>query len=151
AHRFHRLPNGGQRRSAQRRGRHIVEANHRTMLRYAQAAPGQGSYGAERGHVIEGQQSSELALLREQILGELLSRFKTGERVAGLGQVDDKAGVDFEAATLGVLTDSTPARRTVRQSLGPADEGDLSMTERVQMLKGRIAPDFVVDNHRAHR
>ena len=89
-HRLHGLANGGERRSTESRGGDIVEADHRTMLRHAQAGFGQGADGAEGGHIVEGQQARELALLLDQILGQFLARLKAGKRIARFRQVDNQ-------------------------------------------------------------
>ena len=93
AHRLHGLANGGEGRSAQGGGGNIVEADYGAVLGYTQAIFAQGPDGAERGHVIESQQSGELPLLFEQVFGQFLTCLKARKRVAGFRQIDDEAGV----------------------------------------------------------
>jgi len=83
AHGLHGLANGGEGRSAKGGGGNIVEADYGAVLGHTQAIFAQGPDGAERGHVIEGQQSGELPLLLEQLLGQFLTGLKARKRVAG--------------------------------------------------------------------
>ena len=102
-------------------------------------------------HVVEGQNCGERALLLDQFFGEFLAGLEARNRIARFGQIHDQPGIEFEAACLGAVADASPARRTVGQRLGAADEGDLAMTERVQMFERQVAADFVVDDDRTHR
>ena len=54
SHSLHGLAHGSERWGAESRGGDIIEADHRAVLRHAQAGLGQGTNGAEGGHVVEG-------------------------------------------------------------------------------------------------
>src|ERR1700730_23335 len=113
AHRFHGLAHRCERRSVESRGGNIVEADHRAVLRNAQAGFGKGADGAEGGHIVEGKNCGERMFLLDQAGGEFLTCLEAGKRIARFGQIDDKAGLEFEATCLGAVADAAPAGSTV--------------------------------------
>ena len=99
-HRFHGLANGSERRSAESRRGHIVEADHGAVLRHPQTRFAQRADGAEGGHIVEGQQSGELVLLLDQFSVSFWPISKLEMRIARLGQVHNQTEIDFEAVSL---------------------------------------------------
>jgi tetratricopeptide (TPR) repeat protein len=150
AHGLHGLAHGGERRSVESRRRHIVEANDRAMLGNAQASLVQRADCAEGGHVVEGEQSGEWALLPEQVFGELLAHLEAGKRVAGVRQFDDQFGVQGQIACLGAIANAAPAWRAIGEIFGPANEGNLAMAGRVQVFERQVAANFVIDDDGTH-
>src|SRR6202034_4932919 len=86
AHRFHGLTHGGEWRGTKSRGGNIVETNHGAVLGHAQPGLSQGANSTVGGHIVEGEQRGEGALLLEQMLGQPLTCLKAGKWIAGLGQ-----------------------------------------------------------------
>src|SRR5215467_3417095 len=146
AHGFHRLADRGQRWGVDCRGRNVVKADYRALFGDADAGFVQCSDRAEGAHVVESEKGGERALGTEQVFGEFVAHFEAGQRIAGFGHVHDHAVVEFEVALLGEIADAAPARRAVGKGLGSANESDLAMAERMQVLEGEVASDFVVDD-----
>jgi len=92
----------------------IVKTHDRTLLRHAQAGPREGADRAERGHVVECHQRGEGTLRFQHLLREFISGLEAGSRVAGFGEIDGQAGVDFEPAGFGKSLNAFPARSAVR-------------------------------------
>src|SRR2546423_5652840 len=109
SHSFHRLADGGERRGVQSRTGHVVETDHRTMLGYTDAGPGQSADRSEGAHVIEGQQGGERALLADEFLSQLIARLEARHWIARFGEFHDKAGIELQPAFLCTLTYAPPA------------------------------------------
>ena len=63
AHLLHRLADSGERRHANASKGNVVEANHGALSGDLHTSFFQGADGAQRGHVIEGHNGAEVALL----------------------------------------------------------------------------------------
>ncbi len=144
AHEFHGLADGGERWSVKGGGGDVVKANDGTIFGNAQSGFGQGADGAESGHVIESHEGGKGTLLLEQAFGQFVAVLETGDGIAGFGKIEDQAGIDFEIVGLGKGTNSLPARGAVGQGFGAANEGDLAMSQGVEMLDGGMGAEFVV-------
>src|SRR5580704_2302464 len=151
AHDFHGLADGCKRRGVKSRGGDVVKSDDGAMFGNAQPGFGEGANGTESGHVVKGNEGGEGALLFEQTFGEFEAVFETGDGITGFGKVEDEAGIDFEVAGFGKRTNSLPARSSIGQRLGAANESDLAMSQGVEMLEGSVAAEFVVDHHGADR
>src|SRR5437763_544976 len=76
-----------------------------------------------------------------------LTRFETGKRIARLRQIHDQARIEFQLELLGEVSNSPPPWRAVGEPFGPANERDLAMPKRVQMLERQVSPHFIVHDY----
>src|SRR5215471_9876957 len=143
-HSLHRLADRGERRGVDGRGGNVVEANNGALLGDADAGFVQGTDRAESAHVVKSEHRAKGALAPEKVLGEFVAQFEAGQRVPGFRHVHDQATVEFEVALLGEVANAAPARRAVGEGFRAANESNLAVTERVKVLQGKVAADFVV-------
>ena len=68
----------------------------------------------------------------------------TGIGIEGIGQIEDERGIDLQVHGTGEGAHATPARRTVTEHFGTADESDLAVAERMQMFQGEMRAGFVI-------
>jgi len=96
---------------------------------HVNAGLAESANGGEGRHVVKSHQRREGTVPAEQLFGQLVAVFETGERVAGLGQVNDQAGIQRKVVLAGQRADSLPARFGIGQLARAADKGDLAVAE----------------------
>ena len=143
------LANGGDAGSGHRRRLHVVEAQHRAILRHPHAGGGEAADHAQGGEVVKGQNRGE-GLSRGHHPGRAVdSALEARGRVDQAGELENQPWVEVDSGLGCRGAHPGPARRTVEQLLGAADHRDAAMAQLV-VHQHRADPQrahVAADNH----
>ena len=120
------------------------------MLRHFDAGLGQSANRTKRRQIVESKQRRKFSPPLQQLFRQTKAAFKSRIGVEFFRKLHRQALVDFESHRVCKLLDPFPARPGIDQRFWPANEGDLPVTEFVQMLERQPPAPFVVHHHGTH-
>src|SRR6476620_4051945 len=130
--------------------RNVVEANHRALLRHSDARSVEGTDGTEGRHIVEGHERGKAGFSLKQFFSERVAGIEARKRIARLRQIHHQLWVDFKLVRGRERTHSLPARSGVCNMFWPANDRNVAVAERVEMLDGGMRATLVVYGNRTH-
>ena len=114
---------------------HIIKADHRALLRHADAGLGQRANRSHRGQIVKRQQCREFFLFLQQLLGQAVAMIEAGVGVEYLRQLHHQRRIDFQFHRLREFLNAAPPRGAVNQALWPANAGDAPVAQLVRDVR----------------
>ena len=143
AHLIERLANRGEARIVKRSALDVVEANDRDIGRNVQSMVHESANRTDGGDVVVAEERREIGSALDEFVGWLEAEFWSGDAKLKL---HDKLGRDGQLEIAGNRHQAIPAIVRVGAVAAAAHEGDLAVSELVEMAQGKLGGALLVED-----